>query len=85
LSFSLNKEREKSSQLETRLKESGKGSDINKDADELLNLVKRLEKGGEWWKFLPKNLKNSTFKPIYTLLEKYRENELAIQRFIVNE
>jgi hypothetical protein len=53
--------------LESRLKDN-KNPDVSKDADELLSLVKKIEKGGEWWKFLPKNLKNSTFKQIYTLL-----------------
>lgn len=85
LMFSLNNERERNSQLESKLKESGKSGEISKDADQLLNLVKRIEKGGEWWKFFPKNLKNSNFKQIYALLEKYRENELAIQRYLVNE
>lgn len=51
----------------------------------MLNLTKRMEKGGEWWKIMPANLKSSPFKAIYSLFEKNRENELQLQKYHVNE
>ena len=55
-------------------------NELNKDIEELLNLVKKIDKGGEWWKFIPKNIKNNaTFKAVYNILEQYRKYELNIQ------
>ena len=60
-------------------------NELNKDIEELLNLVKKIDKGGEWWKFIPKNIKNNaTFKPVYNILEQYRKYELNIQALETN-
>ena len=51
----------------------------------MLNLIKKIDKGGEWWKFIPKNIKNNaTFKPVYNILEQYRKYELNIQALETN-
>jgi len=45
-------------------------NELAKDVDELLNLIKKIENGGEWWKFIPKNIKNNaTLKPVYNFLD----------------
>ena len=64
----------KVAEIETKLKET------SKDIEQLLNLIKKIDKEGEWWKSIPKNLKNnSTFKSVYRVLEQYRNLELKIQ------
>jgi reverse gyrase len=53
---------------------------MTRDAGELLDLVKKIEGGGEWWKFIPKTIKsNAQFKPVYNILEQYRKCELSLQ------